>query len=76
MIRISLGAAGVFLVMQILVSAAVTPAQVLLDKYLPLQRPSPDIPVRQVSADVRSSSRAMPVARLTHPAAHPVTPRI
>ena len=36
MIRKSLGAAGVFLVMLILASAAVTPAQaqVLLDKYI------------------------------------------
>ncbi|MFZ0457387.1 MAG: DUF1924 domain-containing protein [Rhodoplanes sp.] len=43
MIRKSLGAAGVFLVMLILVSAAVTPAQaqVLLDKYIADARAEP-----------------------------------
>jgi hypothetical protein len=41
MIRKLLGATGVFLVMQILVSAAVTPAQVLLDKYVAAAKAEP-----------------------------------
>ena len=41
MIRKLLGATGVFLVMQILVSAAVTPAQVLLDKYVAAAKTEP-----------------------------------
>ena len=41
MIRKLPGATGVFLVMQILVSAAVTPAQVLLDKYVSAAKAEP-----------------------------------
>jgi len=41
MIRKLLAATGVFLVMQILVSAAVTPAQVLLDKYVAAAKAEP-----------------------------------